>query len=335
MRAPLTPVGPLLAWLRRERRWPAAARRCGGRASACIPSFLQCVTWVVACFTFCQRGWSPERVVCNRSTDRAWRMHEEPCCRRCAGARRHQSNVRLLNSAVHCAASLTCTLLGTRRASRLVPMDPAPPGGAAAQQHPGQPQQPQGAGAAPSSAAAAASGSGAAPLAQLQNALNALHDLTQQQAPGGSGGEALARASAALQEAAVALQAQQPAAAAADADDAAADDGRAAKRARRVLEGPPPDFAYSPEAECDLIIKCGDGKRLGVHGLIVLRSAGLLRELLEACAGEREVRRRRRRHLYGRGCLLLCREAAGGCPPDPPPPVLPFCVCRSCADCGD
>ena len=39
----------------------------------------------------------------------------------------------------------------------------------------------------------------------------------------------------------------------------------------------------------DLVIKTADGKRIGVHRLIVLRVAGFFRELLDACA-ENEVR---------------------------------------------
>lgn len=55
-------------------------------------------------------------------------------------------------------------------------------------------------------------------------------------------------------------------------------------------EGPShPDFSYAPEEECDLVLRTSDGKRIGVHRLIVLRTCGVFKELLAACAGEAEV----------------------------------------------
>lgn len=117
-------------------------------------------------------------------------------------------------------------------------------------------------------------------------------------AAGGATAAAAAPAATAGQPGPAAQQQQQPAqqaaplatagpAAAADAGDG---EGAppAAKRARIAALQPPPDFCYSPEGECDLVVKTADGKRIGVHRLIVLRVAGFFRELLEACA-ESEV----------------------------------------------
>lgn len=50
--------------------------------------------------------------------------------------------------------------------------------------------------------------------------------------------------------------------------------------------------AYEPRDSIDLIIRCADGKRLGCHRLIVLRSCRFFDSLLDACfdgAGEPEA----------------------------------------------
>ncbi|KAL4422760.1 hypothetical protein ABPG75_008957 [Micractinium tetrahymenae] len=49
------------------------------------------------------------------------------------------------------------------------------------------------------------------------------------------------------------------------------------------------DFSYAPEEECDLVLRTADLKRIGVHRLIVLRTCGVFKELLAACADETEV----------------------------------------------
>ncbi len=76
-----------------------------------------------------------------------------------------------------------------------------------------------------------------------------------------------------------------------------------------------PHFSYAPEEECDLVLSTSDGKRIGVHRLIVLRTCSLFKELLAACTGETEV---------GGGWKSEVRlEGRTSC-------VVLFCVCRHC-----
>ncbi|PRW32905.1 Prolyl 4-hydroxylase subunit alpha-2 isoform A [Chlorella sorokiniana] len=92
----------------------------------------------------------------------------------------------------------------------------------------------------------------------------------------------------ALGDAAMEVEPAAVAAAVAPAAAAAAGAPEQQQQQAAAAAAPPPHFAYSPEHQCDLIIKTADGKRIGVHRLIVLRVAGFFKELLDACA-ENEV----------------------------------------------
>jgi hypothetical protein len=144
--------------------------------------------------------------------------------------------------------------------------------------------------------------------------------------PPAVGGAAAAPAAAPAAAAAAGEGPGGPAQAAGDAPGAAPGDGGAQEaRAAKRQKPNPPDFAYSPSEACDLVLRTSDGRRIGVHRLILLRACGFFRALLEACE-EEEVRGARPARLP-RSPHRRCRAAR--CPPLPSnAPPEPLCLAR-------